>query len=106
MPDLHQTLRSTDLDFLQRVARAWGFDLSAKSFAAALKEVESHLQDESLLHEILDALPENAKTALDSLLVRQGRESGPFLSVSSANCVPLDWRAVPARILICAPSQQ
>ena len=75
MPDLHQTLRSTDLDFLQRVARAWGFDLSTKSFAAALKEVESHLQDESLLHEILDALPENARTALDSLLAHQGRES-------------------------------
>lgn len=75
MPDLHQTLRSTDLDFLQRVARNWGFDLSAKSFAASLKEVESHLQEESLLHEILDALPENAKTALDSLLACQGRES-------------------------------
>ena len=75
MPDLNQTLRSTDLDFLQRIARTWKLDLAAKSFSAAVKEIASLMQQEALLQETLENLPAEAQTAWGSLLSHQGRES-------------------------------
>ncbi|MHC1740452.1 MAG: helicase-associated domain-containing protein [Anaerolineaceae bacterium] len=75
MPDLHQTLRSTDLDFLQRIARSWKLELTSQSFSSALKEIESLLQQTSNFEETVNELSENAKEAWNSLLSHQGRES-------------------------------
>jgi len=75
MPDLHHTLRSTDLDFIQRVARAWKIELSAQSFQSALTELETAVQGEAALREMLEFLPEPALGAWQYLLNHQGRES-------------------------------
>jgi hypothetical protein len=75
MPDLYQTLRSTDLDFLQRIARIWKIELTSKSFTAALKEMEAAMGQESSFHETVELLSEEAQTAWSTLLARQGRES-------------------------------
>ena len=75
MPDLHQTLRSTDFDFLQRIANAWKIELKAKSFIPALTEIESLMLEKPQLEETLNVLPENAHAAWEVLLARHGRES-------------------------------
>jgi hypothetical protein len=75
MPDLHQTLRTTDLDFLQRIARAWGIDLSAQSFSEALTEIEAAMKEKEAFSETVEVLPEEAQTAWKYLLLHHGRES-------------------------------
>ena len=75
MPDLHQTLRSTDLDFLQRIARAWTIELSAQSFTEALSEIETAMKDQANYQEVLEFLPAEAREAWKYLLLHRGRES-------------------------------
>lgn len=75
MPDLHQTLRSTDLDFLQRIALAWRIELSAQSFPEALSEIETGMKDQANYQEVLEFLPAEALEAWKYLLLHHGRES-------------------------------
>jgi hypothetical protein len=75
MPNLHQTLRSTDLDFLQRIASIWRIELDSKSFPIALEEIEQKLTDKDLFTEILEALPANAKVGWEFLIERAGKET-------------------------------
>jgi len=73
MPNLHQTLRSTDLDFLQRIARLWRIDLESKSFATALEETEKKLTERELFQEIIESLPPDAQTGWTYLLEHKGK---------------------------------
>jgi hypothetical protein len=75
MPDLHQTLRSTDLDFLQRIAHTWKIDLVSQGFTDALKEIETNLKEKNLFQETLELLPEPAAEAWNYLRAHHGRES-------------------------------
>jgi hypothetical protein len=75
MPDLHQMLRSTDLDFLQRIARAWHIELSAQSFQPAISELETGMNDKAALLEMIELLPETARPAWQFLLAHHGKES-------------------------------
>ena len=75
MPDIHQTLRSTDLDFLQRIASAWGIELTARSFSAALKELEPRLKENPLLEDLLSIIPAEVRSGWDYLLAHHGHET-------------------------------
>ena len=75
MPDLNQTLRSTDLDYLQRIARGWKYELTAQSFAPAVKELITHMIDPAALEETLAGLPEDALQIWRELQAHQGRMS-------------------------------
>ncbi len=75
MPNLHQTLRETDLDFLQRIARHWRIDLISKGFTEALEEIESKLVDEALFAEVIDALPADVHAAWQYLVDHEGKET-------------------------------
>lgn len=75
MPDLFQTLRSADLDFLKRVARAWKVDLSAQDFQTALEEMKSHLMDQENLEVVIETLPERAVQAWKYLIEHKGKET-------------------------------
>ncbi|MEA5078497.1 MAG: hypothetical protein VB013_07995 [Anaerolineaceae bacterium] len=75
MPNLHQTLRETDLDFLERIARQWRLDLLAKGFQEALEELENKLCDESLFNEVIEALPADVKASWQYLVDRKGKET-------------------------------
>lgn len=75
MPNLHQTLRTTDLDFLQRIALAWKIDLQSQSFPDALKEIETSMPEKTALQETLEFLPADALEAWNYLVRHQGRES-------------------------------
>jgi len=75
MPDLQQRLRPTDLDFLQRIARAWNLELSAQSFTEALSEMAAGMLDPELFAEIIDALPAEPAKAWNYLLTHQGKDT-------------------------------
>lgn len=72
MPDLHQMLLNTDLDFLQRVARFWGIDLPISSFSEGQAALESGMVNANLAAEIVSALPEEAAKAWQALLQNNG----------------------------------
>lgn len=75
MPDLFQTLRTTDLDFVQRLARSWKLDLEAREFAAARDEFIRLVKGRDLFEEIIAALPERASAAWEYLIAHKGQES-------------------------------
>ncbi len=75
MPNLHQTLRETDLDFLERIARQWRLELLAKGFQEALEELEGRLCDEILFNEVIEALPADVKASWQYLVDHQGKET-------------------------------
>jgi hypothetical protein len=68
MPNLIQSLQAHDLAHLRIVAGLWGLDLASGESEAALKELASALLDPGLEHEIVDSLPEDARSALEGLL--------------------------------------
>ena len=75
MPDLFQTLRSTDLDFLNRLAQAWKVDLSVQEFTSALDEFQKLVKDRELFDEVIGSLPARSAKTWESLLNHQGRMS-------------------------------
>lgn len=75
MPDLFQTLRTTDLDFIQRLARSWKLELDAREFAAARDEFIRLAKDPIIFEEIIETLPDQATNAWQYLVSHQGQES-------------------------------
>lgn len=72
MPDLHQILRNTDQDFLERIARHWGIELPASSFNDDLNTLEAGMKNKELAAEIINAMPEEARQAWNALLQSNG----------------------------------
>ncbi len=72
MPDLQHCLRDHDLGFLEIVAELWGVELSAPDARQALPRLGKALLDPALVLEVIEALPENAREALDSLQINDG----------------------------------
>jgi hypothetical protein len=79
MPDLRHLLQDTDLDFLTRVARAWGVELPGSSFQGALDSVLVALSNQSLAAEILQALPADAQAAWQTLLKERRIPAARFM---------------------------
>jgi hypothetical protein len=75
MPDLAQSLGKQDLGYLQIVAELWGIEYSAQDFQLGLDRLVPLLLDEALLNEVIQALPGEARSALDDLLQNDGRMS-------------------------------
>jgi hypothetical protein len=72
MPDLTHRLQSHDLGFLEIVAELWGVDLKAPDARGALPPLTRAVLDPSLVVEIVEALPEDARQALDALVLHAG----------------------------------
>ena len=73
MPDLLHSLHSHDLGHLRIVASLWGVELAAVEPDAALSKLTAALLDSSLLMEVVEALPAEARAALDALVEEGGR---------------------------------
>ena len=73
MPELIASLQKYDLGHLQIVAGLWGVDLAAGEAIAAAEELAACLLDVDLVNELTEALPSEARSALDALVERQGR---------------------------------
>jgi hypothetical protein len=73
MPDLHQSLRNHDIGHLRIVAGLWGLELEHVEFEETLDELTSVLLDQKLADEIVESLPQAAKSALAALLEAGGK---------------------------------
>lgn len=72
MPNLQHRLRTHDLGFLEIVAELWGLDLNAPNARTALPILTRQLLDPELVLEIVESLPEDARQALDALIIHSG----------------------------------
>ena len=75
MPDLVQSLQARDLGHLRIVAGLWGVELVSAETEAALKELSAALLDPELVREVVDSLPADAKSALETLTEAGGKIS-------------------------------
>ena len=73
MPTLIQSLQERDLGHLRIVAGLWGLELVQAESEAALKELTAALLDPASLHEIVDSLPTEARSALVTLTESGGK---------------------------------
>lgn len=72
MPDLRHRLQSHDFGFLKIVGRFWGLDLRAPDARAGLPELVGHILEPALVQEVVEALPDEARRALDTLILHSG----------------------------------
>ncbi len=73
MPDLEHTLQGHDLGFLKIVAGAWGIELNAPDAVTALPITVQGIIEHADFAEIVEALPQDAKNLLQTLLQNEGR---------------------------------
>ena len=73
MPDLIHSLQTRDIGHVRIVAGLWGIDLRAVELEEALKELEEKLLDPELVREVVEALPPDARAALEALAEAEGR---------------------------------
>jgi hypothetical protein len=73
MPDLTHALQGRDLGFLRIVADVWGVELQAPDAREALPTLINSLLDRGLVHEVVEALPGEARAALGALQQEEGR---------------------------------
>src|SRR5512140_493653 len=67
MPDLIHSLQTRDIGHMRIVAGLWGIELEATELDIALEELATSLLDPDLVREVVDALPADARAALDAL---------------------------------------
>ncbi len=73
MPALAQTLPANDLGFLRIVASLWGIELTHSVPAEAALELAEAMLDAELMEEVIAALPDPARQALQTLFAASGR---------------------------------
>ena len=73
MPDLEHTLQGHDLGFLKIIARGWGIELTAPDTVTALPLLVTGILDHQDFSEVIEALPQDAKNVLLTLLAGEGR---------------------------------
>lgn len=71
MPDLTQSLRGRDLGHLRILAERWGLEFEAPDAHTGLQRLAPLILNPELIEEIVTALPNEVRDALDDLL-RQG----------------------------------
>ena len=72
MPDLQHCLQDHDLGFLEIVAELWGVELTAADARQALPQLVKSLLAPALVLEVVEALSQTARQALDALLAHDG----------------------------------
>ena len=75
MPTFIQSLQNRDLGHLRIVASLWGVELLSNDANEALEELAAALLDPELVREIVDTLPPDARSALDTLAEADGKIS-------------------------------
>jgi len=75
MPDLVHALQGNDLGFFRMIANAWGIELNSPDAYTALPVLASGICNQTLVNEIVEALPDQARRALLALLDNEGRMS-------------------------------
>ena len=73
MPKLFQSLQGRDIGHLRIVAGLWGVELVPAENEAALKQLTAALLDPDLVGEIVDSLPTQAQSALETLAEAGGK---------------------------------
>jgi hypothetical protein len=73
MPDLKHSLHGHDLGHLRIVAERWGLTLRAPNLSDAIVELTENLLETNLIHEVVEALPMEARTAIQTLAVNDGQ---------------------------------
>lgn len=73
MPDLVQSLQGRDLGHLRIIAEHWGLDFNAPDARIGLQRLAAILINKDLLVEVIEALPEGARRALQELCQNEGR---------------------------------
>jgi hypothetical protein len=73
MPNFIQSLQGRDIGFLRIVARLWGFELTTSDKETGLKELAAVLDDKKSVTEIIESLPADARTALETLAKAGGK---------------------------------
>jgi hypothetical protein len=77
MPTLTQSLNNQDFGHLRIIAEHWGIELRALDARAGLPELAEALLDSALLNEIVAALSDDSKLALNTLLENDGQLPWP-----------------------------
>ncbi|MCB2213951.1 helicase-associated domain-containing protein [bacterium] len=72
MPDLKHRLQNQDLGFLEIVADFWGLALNAPDARAALPKLVKGMLNPDILLEVVEALPDPARRALETLQANEG----------------------------------
>ena len=80
MPDLSHSLKRGDLSYLQIVAGLWGLELEAQDARRALEILIPALLNPTLVQEMVEDLPAEARLALDDLIQNQGRLPWPMFT--------------------------
>jgi hypothetical protein len=73
MPNLVQSLQGRDLGHLRIVAGLWGVELAQAEDEAALQELTAALLDPDLVREMVDSLPAQARSALETIDAAGGK---------------------------------
>lgn len=73
MPELQTSLQAYDLGLLRIIAEHWGIELQAPDAAIAVQRLVPLLLDPELFDEVIETLPQPARTALTVLAQQQGR---------------------------------
>ncbi|NOY99738.1 MAG: hypothetical protein GXP40_11145 [Chloroflexi bacterium] len=73
MPSIIQSLHGHDLGHLRIIAQLWGVELQAGEANPAREELATALLDRALVAEVVETLPEEARSALDALTQNEGR---------------------------------
>lgn len=73
MPDLFHSLLKQDIGHLRIIAELWGLELNSSKAEGAMEELCASLLDPNLLAELIDSLPSEADSALNSLVNAGGR---------------------------------
>ena len=73
MPGLQSTLQNYDMGFLKIIGDAWGIELKAPSTQDALPLLIQEICRKELVLEIIEALPQNARSVLNDLIQKDGK---------------------------------
>ena len=73
MPDLAHSLQRHDLGHLRMIAERWGVELAAPDADSAILEICQQIKNPELAAEVIHALPDEARAALQQIIAAGGR---------------------------------
>jgi hypothetical protein len=80
MTDFIQSLQNRDLSYLRIVAGFWGISIENLDARSALQHLADAIEEPSLVQEMVDSLPSEARAALDDLINNGGRLPWPLFT--------------------------
>jgi hypothetical protein len=80
MPEFIQSLHSRDLSYLRIVAGFWDIPSEDLDARGVLQRLALAIEDPSLVQDLVDSLPSEARAALDDLLINGGRLAWPVFT--------------------------